>query len=358
MRKNVPVFFILLFVFCAISGCSRSEQKMKIPEIKLITIENVHGVIAPDDNNIWITGAYGSIHHSEDAGLTWVSQDSGEEETIIVDGVFLNRNVGWLVGNNGTILHTKNSGKTWVRQKTGTKKHLFSISFVDQNYGWACGDWNTVIHTEDGGLTWTPQSEEFDKSLNNIFFVDRQNGWLVGERGILKSTTDGGLTWSDQRPQAFIRESFEEELENPPPTLYGVFFTDNKNGFACGIGGTIIRTADSGKKWEVLPAVTEETLYTLVIKGKKGWAIGDKGAYLMSSDGGLTWRNEPEAIKSKQPFRDIYFTSETNGWAVGGGGSVTHTEDGGLTWEFYSGLSYAMEFFKMPKGLEFGGGVE
>jgi photosystem II stability/assembly factor-like uncharacterized protein len=86
--------------------------------------------------------------------------------------------------------------------------------------------------------------------------------------------------------------------------------------------------------------------------------VGDKGTYLFSDDGGNTWEMTDEVIKSKQAFRDIYFSSPQKGWAVGAGGSVIHTTDGGKTWEFRSGLSYAMEFFKMPKALEFGGGVE
>jgi photosystem II stability/assembly factor-like uncharacterized protein len=78
----------------------------------------------------------------------------------------------------------------------------------------------------------------------------------------------------------------------------------------------------------------------------------------MSNDNGKTWELQKEVIKSKWPFRDIYFSSPQNGWAVGQGGSVIHTTDGGKTWEFRSGISYAMDFFEMPKALEFGGGVE
>ena len=77
----------------------------------------------------------------------------------------------------------------------------------------------------------------------------------------------------------------------------------------------------------------------------------------MSFDGGMTWQEQDEVIKSKQPFRDVNFTSSENGWVVGAGGTVIHTVDGGKTWEFLSGLSYAMEFFQMPEALEFKGMV-
>jgi photosystem II stability/assembly factor-like uncharacterized protein len=352
---------VFVAVICVISfgtGCSRSEQQMKMPEIKMITMENVHGVIAVDDDNIWLTGNYGIIYHSSDGGKNWIIQNSSEEESVLCDGVFLDTSTGWVVGINGTILHTTDGGTTWARQNTGTKMHLLGICFVDKNHGWAVGEWNTIIHTTDGGATWQRQGEKEDKILRNIFFVDSKEGWLVGERGVIRHTTDGGETWNVQMPRAFERDSFEEELMNPRPTLFGVLFTDRNNGWACGIEGTMIRTTDGGKTWEVLPLATKDTLYTVFIKYGKGWAVGDKGTYLISDDGGSTWEMPEEVIKSKQPFRDIYFSSPQKGWAVGFAGSVVHTTDGGKTWEFRSGLSYAMEFFKMPKALEFGGGVE
>lgn len=340
------------------TACSRSEQKMKVPDIKMITRENLHCVIAPDDNNIWITGAFGAIYHSSDGGRNWTPQESGENQSILCAGVFLDDRTGWVVGINGTILHTTDGGNTWTRQNTGTKRHLFGISFVDKNNGWAVGEWGTVIHTTDGGATWSAQRKEMDKSFNNIFFVDAQNGWLVGERGTLLHTTDGGATWNPQTPKAFERASLEEQLENPPPSLFGICFTDKNTGWACGIPGTIIKTTNGGNTWDVLPVPTKHTLYTILIKYGRGWAVGDKGTYLMSADNGNTWTQPEDAIKAKQPFRYVCFSNPQNGWVVGAGGLAVHTNDGGNSWEFRSGISYAMKFFEMPKGLEFGGGVE
>jgi len=330
---------------------------MEVPNIKMITKDNVHGVIAPDDNNIWLTGNYGTIYHSSNEGQTWGKQESGiHDETIIVDGSFLDTKTGWLVGINGTVLHTTDAGATWVRQNTGTDKHLFGISFVDKNNGWAVGNWNTIIRTTDGGATWAQQTKEEDKIYKNVCFVDTSSGWVVGEKGYILHTTDGGQTWSQQMPAEWAAIA-EDNFENPRPGLYCVYFFDKDTGWASGIDGTLIRTTDAGETWEILPTGTTLSLYTVFVKYGKGWIVGDKGAYLMSEDGGTTWKLLDDVIKSKTPLRDVFFSSPDKGWAVGVSGTVVHTTDGGKTWEFYSGLSYAMKFFEMPKALEFKGMV-
>jgi photosystem II stability/assembly factor-like uncharacterized protein len=354
-KAGILILIICIMGFCA--GC-KGRRKMEMPDIKSITMENVHGVIALDDDNIWLTGGYGVIFHSSDGGQNWTRQNSGEKETVLCDGVFLDKQNGWVVGVSGTILHTSDGGATWNRQTTGTDRHLFGITFADKDYGWAVGEWGTIIHTADGGATWKKQHKEFDRILNNVYFADRKEGWLVGERGTILHTTDGGETWNPQLPKSFERASFEDELFNPPPSLFGMYFTDRDNGWACGIDGTIIRTSDGGTTWNDLSSGTEQTLYTIYIKNGKSWVVGDKGTYLMSDDNGTTWKLYEELITTKKPFRDICFSSLEKGWIVGAGGTVVHTSDGGKTWEFRSGLSYAMEFFEMPKALEFGGGTE
>ena len=357
LPQTIFVLAAFFCISCLTAGCSRSEQQMKVPDIKIITMENVHGVMAADDNSVWITGNYGIIYHTADGGKKWEKQISGVKDYVLVDGVFLDPMTGWVVGIGGTVLHTTDAGHSWIQQNTGTKRHLFGISFPDKNKGWAVGERGAIIHTTDGGATWQKQGEELDRTLNNVVFLDKDTGWIVGERGVILHTTDGGATWNSQVPKLFEREDIEAELENPPPNLYGVFFTDKDHGWACGIDGTLIKTGDGGATWSLLPPVTQNTLYTVFIKFGKGWVVGDKGAYLMSEDGGATWQLQQEVIKSKQAFRDIFFSSPTNGWAVGGAGSVIHTTDGGKTWTFCSGLSYAMEFFEMPPALEFKGMV-
>ena len=326
------------------AGCKTGE-KITAPKIPTITPENTHGIMAPDDKNIWICGNYGILFHSGDGGKEWVSQNSGIK-TLLVDGVFVDDKTGWIVGIDGTIIHTSDGGATWVKQNSGTTKHLFGICFVDKDYGWAVGEFSTILHTRDGGKTWAPQQPEADKIFNSVFFMDRQNGYIVGETGTILRTIDGGATWVAIMPKAFERKDIEDEFERPRPSLFCVTFKDKVNGWAAGNFGAILHTADGGVTWEMLPNTNLLAIYTIQIKDGKGWCVGDKGTYITSHDGGMTWNNEEETIKSKLWFRDVLFTTPEKGWIVGASGTVISTADGGKTWEFRSGLSYDTQAFK------------
>jgi photosystem II stability/assembly factor-like uncharacterized protein len=51
---------------------------------------------------------------------------------------FVSDNNGWAVGRGGTILRTEDAGVTWVEQETGTKLNLYGLHFA-KKVGWAVG---------------------------------------------------------------------------------------------------------------------------------------------------------------------------------------------------------------------------
>lgn len=83
-----------------------------------------------------------------------------------------------------------------------------------------------------------------------------------------------------------------------------------------------------------------------------GWAVGDQGVILATTDGGATWREQASGVPPLAPPRgcdrgvdgqpvqstctnvlfDVAFVDATTGWAVGSDGIVVHTGDGGATW--------------------------
>jgi len=349
LKKIIIVLSTAALFCCLTTGC-KSKSKFKAPNIKMVTPEYILSIDEPEEGKVWIIGNYGVIFHSTNGGENWEEQNSGAEE-MLCDVDFVDSKNGWVSGIKGTMLHTRDGGYNWEKQTTGTQRHLLALCFVDSKYGWAVGDFSTILHTRDGGKNWELQSEESDRIYSNIHFTDRSNGWIVGENGVMLHTTNGGKRWETVVPDNFVRETIEEEYENPRPGLFGLYFTDKDHGWICGIDSTIMYTADGGVSWKLINSGSD-ILYNIIIRGDRGWAVGSQGVYLLSIDGGLSWEKQGESIKSKLSFANVFFSNPQNGWIVGATGTIVRTTDGGKSWKFISGLSYEFEGMKMPEGLE------
>jgi photosystem II stability/assembly factor-like uncharacterized protein len=65
---------------------------------------------------------------------------------------------------------------------------------------WAVGRPGTaVLHSRDNGDSWEVQYTRQSLPLNGVFFLDERIGWAVGEFGVITMTADGGKTWKVQR---------------------------------------------------------------------------------------------------------------------------------------------------------------
>ena len=67
------------------------------------------------------------------------------------------------------------------------------------------------------------------------------------------------------------------------------------------------------------------------INADTGWATGDTGTILKTTDGGSTW-NKQTSFVSYSSLKCIYFVDANHGWAAGKYGAITRTTDGGATW--------------------------
>ncbi len=63
--------FLVAVVFTAFlfSGCGKFDRsRIKMPEIKMVTPENLHSISCVDPDHIWASGNYGTILFSADRG--------------------------------------------------------------------------------------------------------------------------------------------------------------------------------------------------------------------------------------------------------------------------------------------------
>src|SRR5215470_19504177 len=73
--------------------------------------------------------------------------------------------------------------------------------------------------------------------------------------------------------------------------LNGAYLLDSGIGFAVGDAGTILKSTDAGATWGTLPSGTTNTLYDVYFfDGTQGAAVGEQGLILRTTDGGAMWQ--------------------------------------------------------------------
>jgi hypothetical protein len=116
-----------------------------------------------------------------------------------------------------------------------------------------------------------------------------------------------------------------------PLALSSVAFADAQRGWAVGEGGTILATSNGGTNWVPQASGTNATLGGVSFAdAQRGWAVGPRGTILATSNGGTSWA--PQASGTDQDLKDAVFADPLSGWAVGEGGTILVTADGGANW--------------------------
>jgi photosystem II stability/assembly factor-like uncharacterized protein len=119
--------------------------------------------------------------------------------------------------------------------------------------------------------------------------------------------------------------------------LRGVAASDCTHVVAVGDNGTIIHSNTTGNEWSIIPSGVEVPLRGVAFVGETGWAFGDDGVILRTTDQGATWArvyNEKGTSWSAASFIDA-----KSGWIVGSASPngtpfslLARTTDGGQNW--------------------------
>lgn len=128
-----------------------------------------------------------------------------------------------------------------------------------------------------------------------------------------------------------------KKLQSPVNvTLRYLHFVDNLTGWAAGEAGTIIRTTDGGDSWEFQNSTVQTFIMDIFFVDKDfGWALTLRDEFpfnsilLKTSNGGDDWHANtfPDTTRL---IRTIFFFDSLNGFA--GGSYIAHTSDGGQSW--------------------------
>ena len=117
-------------------------------------------------------------------------------------------------------------------------------------------------------------------------------------------------------------------------TLKDVFFANNQTGWAVGDDGIIVNTTDGGLTWTTQTSGTTEKLRAVFfIDTNTGWIAGglNTKTILKTTDGGSVWQDITPANIINNQLRDIAFADANTGWVIDSD-SIYLTTDGGNTW--------------------------
>lgn len=136
--------------------------------------------------------------------------------------------------------------------------------------------------------------------------------------------------------------------------LFNCVFTDSSNGWAAGDSGVIIHTSDGGNNW--VKQITPVNYYIndiYFINKRLGWAIAnefllDGTTILKTTNGGINWtyNNFQDSVNI---FRTVYFIDSLIGFIGGFGGAIFKTTDAGNSWNNTKNDSSVYSSFPIAK---------
>jgi photosystem II stability/assembly factor-like uncharacterized protein len=144
------------------------------------------------------------------------------------------------------------------------------------------------------------------------------------------------------------------EQQNSPTThsLNAVVFVDTSNGWAVGDSGTILHTTDGGDMWIVQSSGTTERLGGVdFVDANTGWAVGGSGGSVIqhTTNGGESWTEQTVTDTSfyRPALGSVDFVNSNEGWAAGVfyyrpdacWGISLRTTDSGNSWTIAGGAS-------------------
>lgn len=186
----------------------------------------------------------------------------------------------------------------------------------------AVGAGGHILRSTDGGGTWQLARVPTNATLTGVYFPDEKHGWAVGHDAVILHSEDGGLTWTKQYQGPDLQVSFLD-----------VCFLDAQTGFVAGAYGQFLATGDGGRTWTQRSIITEDYFLNRLSLGPDGtlFLAGEHGTLLRSGDRGATWI--PIRTSYDGSFYGILPLGPKTVLAYGLRGSLYRSEDNGDAWQ-------------------------
>jgi photosystem II stability/assembly factor-like uncharacterized protein len=219
--------------------------------------------------------------------------------------IFFNHRSGISIQQNATsdsmiVMKTSDGGDTWhtiMERPDSLGAYIADISFPDSLTGYLVSE-TSMYKTTDGGFTWLLLQWRYP-SYGSIYFTSPDTGFTYTDLDKFFRTDDGGMTW--------------DSFPLPSSPYNGqVRFIDSRIGFICGgngfSSGYVMKTLNGGATW-TLDHTDNYTYFAFSFPANNvGYACGDGGTVIKSSIFNNVESNiqiSPEISVSPNPFHSM-----------------------------------------------------
>ncbi|MFQ3591754.1 MAG: YCF48-related protein [Gemmataceae bacterium] len=229
-------------------------------------------------------GSTGVVLYTSNGGQSW--------RRILMNSVpglhlvrFVGPKTGYLAGDGSEqfpsgVFVTTNAGRDWDPVPGPRATSWRGGDFTAEN-GALAGAWNKIATLRRGQVQMVDMDSLAGRALTSLVLAG-EDGVAVGQGGlVLESRKSRGTSWH------FVDTKLGREvMENLD--LHAVARV-GKRTWAVGRPGSMVLSHD-GERWQLLPTNQPLPLHGLYFRDEKhGWAVGELGTILATKDGGQSW---------------------------------------------------------------------
>jgi photosystem II stability/assembly factor-like uncharacterized protein len=269
----------------------------------------------------WLVGVAGTmirLNHKE-------LRDLGEYELPVVSDLFgiacRGEREAWVAGAQGTILHSSDGGATWQVVPSGVTDALRSVAVAYEGGVYVAGD-GVLLFTADAGVRWRRVSAGAT-SFTGVATT------ATGDLALL-TAADGSL-WRYQASQ----DRLAPVVRGSGGALRSVAIrADGGVAVAVGAQGLFLISEDGGRSFRARPAGTTRTLHDVWLfqAGERAIAVGEAGVIVEVTVSGQADARVEELLPPSAALRSLHLSADGSGLAVGDRGAAFVTADAGRTW--------------------------
>lgn len=237
-------------------------------------------------------GSSGVVLFTKDGGIKWqrlmLHMLPGLNRVRFVDegGGY---KIGYLVGDGSDahpsgVFVTTDGGRTWQPVPGARSPSWLAAAFTDTGEGALAGAWNRLATVRKERVFQVNMDTLGGRSLRDVQ-LRGDNGLAVGQGGlILKSVRTRGSSWKyvNLDVPENVRRAWDFHAIHGAGTHYWIVGRP---------GSVALHSADHGQSWQVVRTGQQLPLNGIFFTDEKhGWAVGELGTITATSDGGKTWQ--------------------------------------------------------------------